>query len=70
MDGRGLKRRRQAAGVQQRDIAARILRADGSGRPITDSLLSQIESRAIRLPRGFSAEYLRALDAVVAEKSQ
>lgn len=61
--GRTLKRMRESAGVKQSEVAARIMRADGSGKPIHDTLLSQIESEAIRLPRGFSKEYLAAVEA-------
>lgn len=70
MRGKALANRRKAAGLKQREVADRIMRADGSGKPIHDTLLSQIEQEAIRLPRGFSAEYLRAVEEAIGEKAR
>jgi len=62
LTGKTLAKRRLAAGVRQAEVARYIIRADGSGKPIDDTLLSRIETRQIRLPRGFAAEYLHALE--------
>ncbi len=52
---------RERAGLKQREVAERIPRADGRG-PLNDQILSYIEQGAIRIPRGFTALYLEALN--------
>lgn len=64
--GSVLRKRREAMGLRQQDIAPLIPRADDPAKHISDALLSQIESEAIRLPRGFSRQYMWAL-AVAAD---
>lgn len=67
--GSVLRKRREAAGLRQADVARHIERADGSGRPIDDTLLSRIEAEQVRLPRGFSRQFMAALEAAQRERS-